>query len=89
MAIPSQTAIAGNTIGVQMCIRDRITTNLTYLPPEIHNRPYFIEADMSKFMAIIIDSLNHDISISSVLNPTDKIHALIAKHNAERFGSVK
>ena len=66
-----------------------ITTNLTYLPPEIHNRPYFIEADMSKFMAIIIDSLNHDISISSVLNPTDKIHALIAKHNAERFGSVK
>ena len=44
---------------------------------------------MSKFMAIIIDSLNHDISISSVLNPTDKIHALIAKHNAERFGSVK
>ena len=66
-----------------------ITTNLTYLPPEIHNRPYFIQADMSKFMAIIIDSLNHDISISSVLNPTDKIHALIAKHNAERFGSVK
>ena len=66
-----------------------ITTNLTYLPPEIHNRPYFIEADMSKFMAIIIDSLNHDISISSVLNPTDKIHALITKHNAERFGSVK
>ena len=59
-----------------------ITTNLTYLPPEIYERPYFIEADMSKFLAIIIDSMNHDIAISSVLNPTDKIHALIAGRNA-------
>lgn len=59
-----------------------ITTNLTYLPPEIYEKPYFIEADMSKFLAIIIDSLNHDISISSVMNPTDKIHALLSKHRA-------
>ena len=59
-----------------------ITTNLTYLPPEIYERPYFIEADMSKFLAIIIDSMNHDIAISSVLNPTDKIHALISGRNA-------
>ena len=54
-----------------------ITTNLTYLPPQLHDKPYFIEADMSKFLALIIDSLNHDISIGSVLNPTDKIHRLL------------
>lgn len=60
-----------------------ITTNLTYLPPAIYEKPYFVEADMSKFLAIIIDSLNHDISISSVLNPTDKLHALLDKHRAK------
>ena len=34
-----------------------ITTNLTYLPPELYEKPYFIEADMSKFLALIIDSM--------------------------------
>ncbi|MFQ7310729.1 MAG: ribose-phosphate pyrophosphokinase [Sellimonas sp.] len=63
-----------------------ITTNLTYLPPEIYEKPYFVEADMSKFLAIIIDSLNHDISISSVLNPTDKLHALLDKHRLKKIG---
>lgn len=58
-----------------------ITTNLTYLPPCTEEKPYFVTADMSKFIALIIDSLNHDVSISSVLNPTDKIHALLEKHN--------
>lgn len=57
-----------------------ITTNLTYLPPEAKDKPYFKAADMSKFLALIIDSLNHDISIGSVLNPTDKIHTLLEKH---------
>ena len=56
-----------------------ITTNLTYLPPELYEKPYFVLADMSKFLALIIDSLNHDITIGSVLNPTDKIHALLEK----------
>ena len=59
-----------------------ITTNLTYLPPEIRERPYFVEADMSKFLASIIDFLNHDISLGNVLTPTDKIHTLLAKYNA-------
>ena len=54
-----------------------ITTNLTYLPAEASEKPYFVVADMSKFLALIIDSLNHDISIGSVLNPTDKIHRLL------------
>lgn len=54
-----------------------ITTNLTYLPPEAADKPYFVAADMSKFVALIIDSFNHDITMSSVLNPTDKIHRLL------------
>lgn len=59
-----------------------ITTNLTYLPPELKERPYFIEADMSKFLASIIDFMNHDISMGNVLTPTEKIHDLLAKYNA-------
>ncbi len=58
-----------------------ITTNLTYLPPLAYEKPYFVVADMSKFIASIIDSLNHDITIGKVLNPTDKIHALLKVHN--------
>ena len=56
-----------------------VTTNLNYLPPEVNDKPYFAIADMSKFIALIIESLNHDKSISNVLNPTDKIHALLEK----------
>ena len=57
-----------------------ITTNLTYLPAELYKKPYFVKADMSKFLALIIDSLNHDITIGAVMNPTDKIHALLEKY---------
>ena len=57
-----------------------ITTNLTYLQSELYEKPYFVMADMSKFLALIIDSLNHDITIGSVMNPTDKIHKLLEKH---------
>ena len=57
-----------------------ITTNLTYLPAAVNEKPYFITADMSKFLALIIDSLNHDLTIGAVLNPTDKIHALLEKN---------
>ncbi len=57
-----------------------VTTNLTYLPPVLYEKPYFVQADMSKFLALIIDSLNHDVTIGAVLNPTDKIHTLLEKH---------
>ena len=57
-----------------------ITTNLTYLPPVTQEKPYFVVADMSKFIALIIDSFNHDITMSHVLNPTDRIHTLLEKH---------
>ena len=61
-----------------------ITTNLTYLPSIVNEKPYFVTADMSKFLALIIDSLNHDVTIGNVLNPTDKIHTLLEKNNIKR-----
>ena len=60
-----------------------ITTNLTYLPQELKDKPYFTCADMSKFLALIIDSLNHDIPIGNVLDPSEKIHRLLEKHNEQ------
>ncbi|MBE5883296.1 MAG: ribose-phosphate pyrophosphokinase [Lachnospiraceae bacterium] len=58
-----------------------VTTDLTYLPPEIHSKPYFIEADMSKFIASIIDFMNHDVSLSNVMATTDKIHSILDAYN--------
>ena len=58
-----------------------VTTNLTYLPPEIYYKPYFIEADMSKFIASLIDFMNHDSSLSNVLATTDKIHGILEAYN--------
>lgn len=58
-----------------------ITTNLTYRSSELLSRPYYIEADMSRFLAMIIDSLNHDISIANVMDPTDKIQAVLMEYH--------
>ena len=58
-----------------------ITTNLNYLPPEIYQKPYFVEADMSKFMAQIIDFVNHDLSLTNVLTSTEKIHEVLDEYN--------
>ena len=58
-----------------------ITTNLNYLPPEIYTKPYFIEADMSKFIASLIDFTNHDLSLSNVNNTADKIHHIVKEYN--------
>lgn len=54
-----------------------ITTNLSYRPPELLTKPYYLEADMSKFLASIIDFLNHDLSIEQVTTPTEKIQQII------------
>ncbi len=58
-----------------------VTTNLNYLPPEIKERPYHVEADMSKFLANIIDFMNHDVSMTNVHTPAEKIHEIISKYN--------
>lgn len=54
-----------------------ITTNLCYRPLELLTKPYYLEADMSKFLASIIDFLNHDLSIEPVTTPTEKIRHII------------
>ena len=61
-------------------ITNIITTNLTYLPPEIYSKKYFIECDMSKYIALLIDALNHDESISEYLDPTERIQNLLQKY---------
>ena len=52
-----------------------IGTNLTYRTPELKAQPWFVEADMSKYVSFIIASLNHDRSLSKLLNPYDRIRA--------------
>ncbi len=58
-----------------------VTTNLTYQIPELLKRPYYVEADMSKFLASIIDFMNHDVSMSNVYTPTEKIKAFLDEYN--------
>ena len=63
-----------------------ITTNLNYRTPELLTRPWYEEADMSKFIAAIINSLNHNVSMERALTSTDRIQAEIRKHNSESDG---
>lgn len=51
-----------------------LTTNLIYQTPELLEKQYYISCDMSKYIALIIDTLNHDLSVSSLLNPVDRIN---------------
>lgn len=60
-----------------------ITTNLTYRHPEIFTKPWYIEADMSKYTAAIINTLNHDVSTSGQMDPSVKIQKLLRQIEAE------
>lgn len=61
-----------------------LTTNLIYQPPELLEREWYIDCDLSKYIAYIIDTLNHDSSISDLLNPVERIHSIVARyHNGE------
>ena len=63
-----------------------VTTNLIYQTPELLRKPYYISCDMSKYIALIIDTLNHDTSISSLLDPVDRIQKVLKKfHNHEKI----
>ena len=57
-----------------------LTTNLIYQTPELLSKPYYINCDMSKYIALIIDTLNHDGSISSILSPNERIQHVIQKY---------
>lgn len=67
----------------EKCYFDKvITTNLNYRNPELLKRPYYIEADMSTFLANIIDFMNHDLSLSHVLTPDERIQKILELYNA-------
>lgn len=64
---------------------DRIlTTNLVYQTPELLSKPYYINVDMSKYIALIIDNLNHDASLSELLNPTRRINKLLDAYRSKQ-----
>ena len=57
-----------------------LTTNLVYQPEELLQKEYYINVDMSKYIALLIDTLNHDNSISELLSPTEKIQRILAQY---------
>lgn len=59
-----------------------LTTNLIYQTPELLSRPYYINCDMSKYIALLIDTLNHDGSISTILNPNERIQHVVDKYKS-------
>ena len=56
-------------------------TNLTYRSPELLKREWFMEVDVSKYIAYFIAAINHDVSIGTVIDPHEKIHQLLQKYN--------
>lgn len=71
--------------GYEEGIIDRIfTTNLVYRSPELLGRKWHANVNMGKYLALIVDSLNHDYSISSLLNPVDRINRLLKRYNKRK-----
>lgn len=62
-----------------------LTTNLIYQTPELLNREWYIDCDMSKYIAYIIDTLNHDASISDLLNPVERIQSIMTRYRDEEL----
>ena len=63
-----------------------LTTNLIYQTPELLARPWYINCDMTKYIALIIDTLNHDGSISDILDPSARIQNIVEQYkNGEKF----
>lgn len=64
-------------------IIDRVlTTNLVYQTPELLKREWYVNCDMSKYIAYLIDTLNHDASISDLLDPNERIQKVVARYKA-------
>ena len=60
-----------------------ITTNLNYRIPELLTKPYYVEANMSKYLASIIDIINHDVSVEKVRSSNEKIMDLMTRVNGQ------
>jgi ribose-phosphate pyrophosphokinase len=71
-------------------IIDRVfTTNLTYTRPDVLEREWHVEVNMCKYVAYIIDTLNHDDTLSELLNPVKRIHTLVDKHKKNQETQVQ
>ena len=69
---------------------DRIfTTNLVYRTPELLSKEWYVEVNMCKYVAYIIDTLNHDDTISNLLNPAKRIQNLLEKHKENLGGQMQ
>jgi len=60
------------------------TTNLNYRKPELLEKPWYYEVNMCKYVAMLIDTLNHDATISELLNPVNRIHNLLDRRASEQ-----
>ncbi len=65
------------------------TTNLVYRRPELYTKDWYVEVNMCKYVSYIIDTLNHDETISELLNPIKRIHTLVDKHKKEQNAQIK
>ncbi len=66
-----------------------LSTNLIYRRPELLGKPWFVDVNMCKYVAYLIDTLNDDATISSLLNPVKRIQALMDKHRSELAAQMK
>ncbi len=57
-----------------------LTTNLVYQTPELLAKPYYVNVDMSKYIALLVDYMNHDVSLNHLLNPTGRINRFLEKY---------
>ena len=64
-------------------IESVFTTNTIYQTPELLARPWYTSVDMSKFLAFILDAINHDVSIGGLLNPSEKINHILEEHKKQ------
>ena len=64
-------------------------TNLVYRRPDLYEREWFVEVNMCKYVSYIIDTLNHDDTISELLDPVKRIHNLMEKHKKEQSAQIK
>ena len=70
-------------------IFDKIfATNLTYHTPEALSREWYCDVNMCKYVSYIVDTLNKDASISDILNPVKKIHALLDSYNEGKIAQI-
>jgi ribose-phosphate pyrophosphokinase len=63
-----------------------LTTNVIYQPKELLEREWYISCDLSKYIAYLIDTLNHDSSISDLLNPSERIQNIVTRYKNGELG---